>query len=649
MTSSAQRPIADYAAIGNLHSVALIAPDGSIDWCCLPEFDSPSFFAALLDPRVGGRFRVRPVGAPEGRSMYMDHTNVLETIFQTADGRLVLTDFMPLEGDIDGKVERSPAPEIHRYLHAEGGGLDVDVEWAPRPGYASGEVRITPVRGGFEAAAGGHRLMLEGLDHDEAEVLDGDGGPVLRARMTLSSGQRRVLMTGLREDPVRRHVSAEASEKLLHETLATWREWVHKEGARERTWARPYQELVTRSELCLKLLSYGPTGATVAAPTTSLPEGIGGVRNWDYRYTWLRDAFMTVQAMHALGHRAEALEFIQWAERTAQQESQGPKMVQPMYTVRGETEAPVRELDHLAGYRGSKPVQVGNQAASQKQLDVYGDLLDGAYALAREGHELDPEIQRYLVDLANEAGEKLHEVDDSVWEMERGDRQFTHSKLMMWVALDRAIQLAERFHLDGGDVEQWRRKRDEARQLVLERGYNRERRAFTQTLDGDELDAALLLVPIHELLPIDDPRVVGTIEAIEQQLTEHHLVYRYLADDGLPGEEGAFILCSFWLVDALALSGRLDDAHRAFDSLVRRANHVGLYAEQIDPRTGQFLGNFPQAFSHLGLLNSALYLAHAEGRERPVEALVGTLEHRRQAGRPETSAPSRRSERRERG
>jgi GH15 family glucan-1,4-alpha-glucosidase len=633
VTAPAHRPISDYAAIGNLRSAALIAPDGSIDWCCLPDFDSPSFFAALLDTRVGGRFRVRAVGAPEGRSQYMDHTNVLETIFSTGDGRLVLTDFMPLEGDIDGTVERAPAPEIHRFLHAEGGALEVEVEWAPRPDYARGEVRLEAVRDGFEAVAAGHRLMLEGLRHEEAEVVDRDGGPLLRARFGLGSGERRVLVTGLREEPTRREVSADASEHLLRETLATWREWVHKRGTRERSWARPYQELVTRSELCLKLLSYGPTGAIVAAPTTSLPEGIGGVRNWDYRYAWLRDAFMTVQAMHALGHKAEARTFIRWAERTAQQASHAPKMVQPVYTIRGETATPPEELDHLSGYRGSRPVQIGNQAFSQKQLDVYGDLLDGAYELAREGHELGPEIQRFLVELADEAGRKLHEPDDSVWEMERGDRHFTHSKLMMWVALDRAIQLAERFGLEGGDVEHWRTKREEARRLVLERGYSRERGAFTQTLDGEELDAALLLLPIHELLPIDDPRVVSTIQRIRDELAEHSLVYRYRADDGLPGEEGAFVLCSFWLVDALSLSGRLDEAHEVFDSLVRRASHVGLYSEQIDPRSGEFRGNFPQAFSHLGLINSALYLAHAEGRESPVEALVGTMEHRREAGR----------------
>jgi GH15 family glucan-1,4-alpha-glucosidase len=630
VTGTAHRPIEDYAAIGNLHSVALIAPDGSIDWCCLPDFDSPSFFASLLDTARGGRFRIRPVGVPEGRSIYMDHTNVLETIFRTGSGRLVLTDFMPIAGDIDGLEEKPPPAEIHRLLHAEGGGVEVELEWAPRPDYARGEVRLSRIRHGFEAVAGGHRIVLEGLDPERAEIVERDGGPVLKARLRLGEGERTAVVTGLGDEFAGRQRDVETTQRLLHETLASWREWVHKEGTQERSWARPYQEIVTRSELCLKLLSYGPTGAIVAAPTTSLPEGIGGVRNWDYRYTWLRDAFMTVQAMHALGHKAEAVHFIRWARDAAAKGSQAPMMIQPMYTVRGETEAPVVELDHLSGYRGSKPVQVGNHAVEQQQLDVYGDVLDAGYSLAREGHELERDLRQFLVEAADEACSKLHEVGDSVWEMERGDRHFTYSKLMVWVALDRAIQLAERFGLEG-DVGHWREVRAEARQLVLSRGYNSDRRAFTQTLDGEELDAAMLLLPIHELLPMEDPRVVNTIERIREELTDHNLVYRYHADDGLPGEEGAFVLCSFWLVDSLALSGRLDEAHEVFDSLVRRANHVGLYSEQIDPATGQFLGNFPQAFSHLGLLNSALYLAHAQGRDSPAKAPLGSPEHRREA------------------
>jgi GH15 family glucan-1,4-alpha-glucosidase len=629
VSRSPYRPIADYGAIGNLHSVALIAPDGSVDWACLPDFDSPSYFAALLDARAGGYFRVRPAGTADGRQRYVESTNVLETVFQTEDGRLVLTDFMPLSGDINGRNDSAARPEIHRLLHAEGGAVEVEVEWAPRPDYGRGSVRMERVRDGYEATAGEFRLLLAGLPEDaQADIAD-DDGPVLRARLRLDSGDRLALVTGLADGLL--HTTLEASLSELRETIDTWLAWVHKDGTRDRRWAQPNQALVARSELALKLMSYAPTGAIIAAPTTSLPEGIGGVRNWDYRYTWIRDASLTVQAMHALGHVAEARDFIDWAERVASQDGHSAPRVQLMYGIRGETSLPEDTLDHLEGYRGSRPVRIGNEAATQKQLDIYGELLDGAYELVREGHRLSPEVTGFLSSVADAACGALNEPDDGIWEMRRGSRRFTYSQLMVWVALNRAVLLAEGHGLEG-DVDRWRRKRDEARALVLEHGYDERRGAFTQTFGSQDLDAALLLLPLHEMLPFEDPRVQSTIDRILEELTEHDLVYRYRADDGLPGEEGAFVLCSFWMVDALALSGRLDEAHRIFDSLVRRVNHLGLYSEQIDPRTGLFLGNFPQAFSHLGLLNSALYLAYADGRETPVPAPVGSKEHRELVG-----------------
>ncbi|HWH24168.1 MAG TPA: glycoside hydrolase family 15 protein [Candidatus Limnocylindria bacterium] len=630
MSPSGYRPIADYAAIGNLQSVALVAPDGSIDWCCLPDFDSPSYFAALLDARGGGRFRVRPAGAGEATVRYVDHTNVLESIFHTATGRLVLSDYMPIEGDIDGRPQEQPPPAIYRLLHAEGGPVEVDVEWSPRPDYARGELRMAPIRHGFEAAANGRRLVLQGLRDGEVEISEVDRRPVLRARLALAAGERRVLVTGLNEEVS--EPSVEDAIELLRRTEETWRDWVHKGGRKERSWARPHEELVTRSELVLKVLCYGPTGAIVAAPTTSLPEWIGGVRNWDYRYAWIRDASLTVQALHAVGHREEAREFILWAERTAgQAESGDQQRVQPLYCINGETDAPEEILGHLAGYRDSPPVRIGNEAAKQVQLDVYGELLDGAYELVREGAELPDDVRRMLVEVADMAVEQIDQPDDSIWEVRNGPDQFTYTKLMLWVAFDRAVQLVEAGVLPERGRQRWERAREQVRRAGLERGFDRAGKAFVQRLDGQDLDASLLLIPLHELLPASDERVQSTINRIIDELTEHNLVYRYNADDGVGGDEGAFVLCSFWLVDALALSGRLDEAHAIYDSLVRRVNHVGLLAEQINPASGEFLGNFPQAFSHLGLLNSAIYLAHAEGREMPISAPVGTREHRRQA------------------
>jgi GH15 family glucan-1,4-alpha-glucosidase len=611
--SHSYRPIGDHAIIGNLRSAALVAPDGAIDWCCLPDFDSPSVFAALLDHKRGGRFRVGLPDAPIGHQRYITHSNVLETTFQPTGGRLVVTDFMPLGGDLNEPQAEATAPRIWRLLHADGGAVEAEVEWAPRPDYARGSTRVERLSGGFRAWAGEQSVVLAGLaDH---ELVDGilvsaeDGQPAVRARLQLASGERRVLVCALGEEPFA--VDIDEGWRLRRETVQAWRDWLHKIGVAERAWARPYQDLVTRSELALKLMCY-PSGAIVAAPTTSLPEEIGGVRNWDYRYSWIRDAALAVRALHSVGHEDEARRFILWSERMAEQRTDAPEPVQIMYGIRGDTELPEDELHHLEGYRRSAPVRIGNGAAKQKQLDVYGELLDGAYQLVRDGDALPPDVWRFLSTIADGACGRLEEPDEGIWEVRSGEHQFTYSKLMLWVGLDRAVRMAEGYGLRG-DVARWRRSREEARAMVLERGYNAQLGAFTQLLDGAELDASLLLIAVHGLLPGDDPRMLSTIDRILEQLTDHGLVYRYHADDGLPGGEGAFVLCSFWLVDALALAGRLDEAEGVFDGLIRRANHVGLFSEQIDPATGEFLGNFPQAFSHLGLIDSAIHIAEARG------------------------------------
>jgi GH15 family glucan-1,4-alpha-glucosidase len=609
------RPIGDYAAIGNLRTAALVAPDGSIDWCCLPDFDNPSVFAALLDHRRGGRFRVGLPGAEPGRQRYITHTNVLQTVFHPPGGRLVLTDFMPLRGNLNEPQPGEAAPQVWRLLHAEGGAVEAGIEWMPRPDYARGQTRMERLSDGFVASAGGQSVRLAGLDADElerAEILEAeDGQPSVRLSLALESGERRVLACALGDSEL--IASADEGWRLRGETVNAWREWLHKIGVAERAWARPFQELVTRSELALKMMCY-PTGAIVAAPTTSLPEEIGGVRNWDYRYSWIRDAALAVRALHSVGHEDEARRFILWSEQMARQVTDAPKSIQIMYGIRGDTDLPEDELDHLEGHRGSAPVRIGNGAAKQKQLDVYGELLDGAYQLIRDGDTLPPDVWQFLGKVASSACQRLDEPDEGIWEVRSTEQQYTYSKLMLWVCLDRAVRLVEGYGMRG-DIDRWRARRDEARQMVLERGYNRQLGAFTQVLDGEELDASLLMVSVHGLLPGDDPRVVSTIDRIREQLTEHGLVYRYHADDGLSGGEGAFVLCSFWLVDALTLAGRVDEAEQLFESLTRRANHVGLFSEQIDPQSGEFLGNFPQAFSHLGLIDSALYLAEARGRQ----------------------------------
>jgi GH15 family glucan-1,4-alpha-glucosidase len=632
MTTSRYKAISDYAVIGNLRTVALVGLDGSIDWCCFPHLDHASVFAALLDAGRGGRFRVAPAGMERGRQRYVENTNVLETVFDTDSGRLTVTDFMPLRGDIHGHNGSEAPPEIHRILHCEGGELEVEVEWTPRLDYARVPTALQRAEGGWLAEATGTsgsrvRLALGGLE--EGEVQDDGEGPSLRIRLTMHDGDRLPLV--LRWDSTFTRVGLDASMGWLQETVATWRGWAHThDDPAVAEWAGTSLPLITRSELALKLLTHADSGAIAAAATTSLPEDIGGVRNWDYRYCWIRDASLTVQALIALGHQTEALDFLLWAEHVSQKHSEEEGWhPQLMYGLRGEAELPEFELAHFEGYRGSHPVRIGNAAAEQRQLDTYGELLNSAYELVRRGLEVEPSLCRFLAALSDHACSDWNTPDHGLWEVRGGKQHFTYSKLMLWLALERAVHLSHHIGLEG-DVQRWRESRDSLRAQILDNGFDPEVGAFVQAFGSKELDAANLLIPLYELLPYEDPRVQGTIDRTIETLTENGLVYRYRSDDGLPGEEGTFGLCTYWLVDALALSSRVDEAWEVFEGMTGRANHVGLFSEQVDAASGELLGNFPQAFTHIGLINSRLYLAHAEGRTIPGPPLQGTLEHRRE-------------------
>lgn len=619
-------PIEAYGAIGNLRTVALVGLNGAIDWCCLPEVDSPAVFAALLDHARGGSFRIAPSTTIASSQRYLPLSNVLETTFDTPGGRLVVTDFMPLRGDIAAGGEHEAAPEIHRILRAVGGDVDVEVTFRPRFNFARGETTIQPAAGGIVAVAGDQQMAVGGFDERAAPTAE-PGGHAVHVSFRLAAGHRRAFVVRWGDTSV--PAILPRSERALHETLAAWHAWTRLEKMDPaRSWAGYWNEHVIRSELALKLLTFAPTGAIAAAATTSLPEVIGGVRNWDYRYSWIRDAGLAAQAFNAMGHGAEAAAYVHWAERVSRRWGEaGDARLHIMYDVRGEHCLPEEELTHLDGYRGSRPVRIGNLAAEQLQLDVYGDLLTAAYEYARMGRDFDDGIWRFLSQVADQAMEVWRKPDDGIWEFRQGPWHFVYSKVMVWAALQRARAMAARGKLRG-NTSRWAAVQKAVRQEVLEKGYDPDLNAFTIAYEMKDLDAANLLIPLHEFLPFEDPRVQGTIDRTLERLTANDFVYRYRIDDGLPGEEGAFVLCTFWLAGALALSGRLDEAYRIFDGMASRVNHVGLLAEQIDPYSGQFLGNFPQAFSHIGLINGALYLAHMEGRETPVPEPLGTIEHR---------------------
>jgi GH15 family glucan-1,4-alpha-glucosidase len=621
-------PISDYGAIGNLRTVALVARDGSIDWCCLPHLDRPSVFGALLDSRRGGCFKVGPLGGGLGEQSYLGDTNILRTVFKSGAGELGVTDFMPLEGGITGCGGSRAEPEIRRVLECRGAALTVEVEWSPRFDYARSGARMEHTDGVLLASGGGAAMSLAGLPESALiDVVDDGFGHVLRARAMLEPGQ--TLALAARWTGWERGTGVDSSPADLERTRDIWLDWADGEGdLNQRAWAGEWQGLVNRSALAFKLLTHADTGAIAAAATTSLPEEIGGVRNWDYRFAWLRDASLTAQALVSIGHEAEAVDMLEWLERSAEGCCREKNLdMQVLFGLHGRQELPETVLEHLEGYRGSRPVRIGNAAAEQFQLETYGEVLNAGYEIVRRGLELSPDLKAFLPAVADHVCRVWERPDQGIWEMRGEPRHFTYSKVMAWVALDRAVLLAEHNQVPG-KLETWRATRERIRRQVLEHGYNSRLGAFVQSYGSEDLDAANLRLPMMEFLPFDDPRMIGTVDRTLEQLTDNGLVYRYLNDDGLPGKEGAFGLCTFWLVDCLAMSGRVEQAGEMLRGIARRANHVGLFPEQFDPAGGGFLGNFPQAFTHIGLVNSVIYMAFAQGLDVPEHAPMGSPAHR---------------------
>ena len=628
--------IADHGLIGDLQTAALVSTDGTLDWFCTPRFDSPSIFASLLDARKGGYLRTRPAaGTFATRQLYLSDTAVLVTRFLTAAGVGELVDFMPVTG--------SRATEDHRLvrlLRCVRGEMTFEVEIAPRFDYGRARHELHPGQdGAVFSAADGTTLTLHPVREPGDErtrvtpTADGD----LRATVTLRAGEVRglVLETGTTSSgPARpRAVSVSELQQLFTDTVAFWRSWCARS-----TYTGRWRESLMRSAITLKLMTHAPTGGLVAAPTAGLPENIGGERNWDYRFTWIRDASFSVYSLMRLGFVEEAAGFGQWLRRRVEERAAtGAGPLDIMYRVDGSSDLREETLDHWEGYRGSFPVRVGNDAAGQLQLDIYGEALDSVYFLNRQGLQVGYPGWQAISRLMDWLVDNWDQPEEGIWETRGGRKDFTYGRVMSWVAFDRAIRLSTELGRPG-DVDTWRRQRDAVYEQVMSRGFDTGRQAFVQHYDDRVLDASLLRMPTVGFVSPTDPMWASTLREMDGELVSDSLVYRYdpsASPDGLRGSEGTFSLCTFMYVDALARAGRLEESRLVFDKMLTYANHLGLFAEEVAP-TGEQVGNFPQAFTHLAMIDAAITLDHGLDRAAgggPVSQFTtGTVPWPRRAG-----------------
>lgn len=599
-------PIEDHALVSDCNTSALVTTGGSVDWLCLPRFDSPAMFARILDDDAG-YFSIAPEGGFETSRRYVDATMVLETTFTTATGAVVLTDCLAVGRNEIGHELGTGSPRVLvRVVRCTRGEVRMVAEYEPRPEFGLIRPLMFVENEHVVTRGGADRLILSTPVPMEVE------GSRATARFTMHEGDSAGFALQHRnswEEPPGA-LSQEAITEHLDNTIAGWRTW----SELHQGYDGPWRDLVHHSGRVLYALTYHPTGAIVAAPTTSLPESVGGERNWDYRYAWVRDASFTMEALWVAACPDEAKDFFTWmAGAAAAAVSEGADL-QIMFGVGGRHDLAERKLERLRGWRDSAPVRVGNGAWEQRQLDVYGELLSAAYILKDYLGDIDAATRRFLVDVADAAAARWQESDQGIWEVRGGPRHYLYSKLMCWVALDRAVALADR--LDAADrVDAWSKTRGEIRDAILEHGWSDQIDAFTQALGSQELDASALVMPLVGFLPANDPRVLATIDAIEGKLTDDRgLVFRYVSEDGLEGDEGTFLLCTFWLAQAQAMAGEVGRARETFERAIAYANDVGLLAEEVDPKTGGLLGNFPQAFSHIGLVNAAWAIAQAEKR-----------------------------------
>jgi GH15 family glucan-1,4-alpha-glucosidase len=616
----AYQPIENYGVIGNLRTAALVGMNGSIDWLCLPRFDSPSVFAAIVDDNIGGRFQISSVDeTARQKQFYWPDTNILITRFLDPDGLGEIEDYMPI--GVAAKASDQPV----RRVRVVRGSMKFCMHCHPAFDYAREKHHIELGEQSVCFESSNLRLGLTTtvpLRRDEQGV---------RAEFVLHEGEQAIFVLRVLDTDGPRGSECvgacpepEQAERLFRTTADAWQRWLSKCSYHGR-----WRETVRRSALALKLMTYEPTGAIVAAPTTSLPEGIGGVRNWDYRYTWIRDAAFTIYALMRIGFTEEAAGFMDFLSNRAKRPEQGSDHpLRLMYRVDGTTDLAEEDLPHLEGYRGSKPVRIGNGARDQLQLDIYGELMDAAYLYNKHGSPLSFDKWNDLRSLVNWVCDNWERPDEGIWEVRGGRQQFLYSKVMCWVAIDRALRLADKRSFPS-DRSMWLATRDSIYEAVMREGWNHDVKSFTQTLGGEHLDASTLLMPLVFFMAPNDPRMLATLNAIRRPirkggLSADGLVYRYdprVAPDGLPGTEGTFNMCSFRLVEALTRAGRtepgmLDDARLLFEQMLNYSNHLGLYAEQTG-LSGEALGNFPQALTHLGLISAAFNLDRALSGGKP--------------------------------
>ena len=605
------QPIENYGIVGNMRTVALVGIHGSIDWYCYPHFDSPSLFGALLDDRKGGKFSIRPKCETRSKQFYWPDTNILVTRFLSSDGIAEVEDFMPVGLDPDSPWYH----QLFRRVKCVRGSLSFELEC--KPAFDYGRKKHTAEKAGEGVAFRTPELTM-GLSTDLQLRLDENGGA--HAEFVLNEGQSRVFIfkemsTYACEQPP----SGDEAQELFETTVRFWRKWLSSCTYRGR-----WREQVHRSALALKLLTFEPTGAIIASPTTSIPEVVGGIRNWDYRYTWMRDAAFTVYGFLRIGFAHEAKQFMSWLQNYGAKATDPKRPMPVMLSVRGEKTLEENILSHWEGYRGSSPVRIGNEAYRQFQNDTYGEIMDATYLFNKYVSPVSFDTWTTIRDRMNWVCENWVVPDEGIWEVRNGRQNFVYSKVMNWVALDRAIRLADKRSFPA-NTEKWRLVRDRIYEEVMERGWNAEAGSFTQAYDRTELDASLLIMPLVFFMAPNDPRMIRTIDAIRRTpakggLFTDGLVYRYppgRKSDGLPGEEGTFNLCSFWLVEALTRAGsvdseKLDEARLLFERMLGFANHLGLYSEQTGSQ-GEALGNFPQAFTHLALISAAFNLDRTLG------------------------------------